>query len=268
MLFNRNPSYGTGFARSRYESAYPEMWNRLVLAVAPLLGATGDNIIDWSGHRNDGALTNTVWGAGALDFNGTSSIINCGNDSILEPVAEQAYSICAWAKVDTQDTDRQFFVTKDNDTLDGRFQLRMDATDDSPANIPTFFLLTSGPTFNTIEGATALVTGRWHFICATWDGSTLRLYLDGISDATPLATTGTWASDGGVDLIIGASDTPSNYFDGKIEQVLVYNRCLTPNEVAWLYTNPKGLFIRNPHRVGFVAAAPAATFTPQVIFIM
>lgn len=47
-----------------------------------------------------------------------------------------------------------------------------------------------GTDYKEIRGSTVLTDGNWHFIVGVWDGSYLRVYVDGIQDATPVS----WAN--------------------------------------------------------------------------
>jgi concanavalin A-like lectin/glucanase superfamily protein len=86
-----------------------------------------------------------------------------------------------------------------------------------------------------VSTATITDTTSWHFVVGTWDGSTQRLYIDGVQDPSTiswsgslLTTTNTFSIGrlGGLDLY---------YFAGLIDDVRVYNRALSATEVAGLY---------------------------------
>lgn len=76
-------------------------------------------------------------------------------------------------------------------------------------------------------------TKTWHMVTGTWDGSTLQLYVDGALAATKAAT-GTIATTSD-DLIIGAKsfadDLVGNHFDGELDNVLIYGRALSGQEI-------------------------------------
>lgn len=85
-------------------------------------------------------------------------------------------------------------------------------------------------------------TQLWHHMAGTWDGATMKLYLNGIEvDSVPFA--GNLIASSNV-LSIGArweagihpSGALDNRFDGKLEDVRLYNRALTPDEVRLLFT--------------------------------
>jgi HKD family nuclease len=81
--------------------------------------------------------------------------------------------------------------------------------------------------------------GNWHYAVVTYDGSVLRLYVDGQQVAS-LNTNAMPATDT-MPLTIGKnSSSNSNYFIGDIDEVRVYNRALSAQEVSDAYNN--GIF--------------------------
>ena len=80
---------------------------------------------------------------------------------------------------------------------------------------------------------TALGTG-WHYIVMVIDGTgTPFAYRDGVQVSGNYAGTGAIAPTTGV--AIGGGDTTHRYFTGQIDDVRVYNRALSANEIASLY---------------------------------
>jgi len=75
-------------------------------------------------------------------------------------------------------------------------------------------------------------TGTWHHIAGTYDGSTIRLYVDGVEKASgsvsgPIQTSST-------PLYIGNkpfSSYSGDYFKGIIDEVRIYNRALLHQEI-------------------------------------
>jgi glucose/arabinose dehydrogenase len=86
-----------------------------------------------------------------------------------------------------------------------------------------------------VSGLTSLADSNWHHIVATHDGTSIRLYLDGVLVGGPLARpwTGTTFTDNfRVGQYAGVSGSPAN---ASVDEVAVYNRALTPSEVAEHY---------------------------------
>ena len=100
------PSYRTGFAQWRGVSEYPQLWNGLVGAWAPFLGATGGQVFDLSGNGNTGTFGNTpVWTPGkfpAIAFaDADDDYINCGNPSSMQSMTQ--LSVVCWFNVTSKD---------------------------------------------------------------------------------------------------------------------------------------------------------------------
>jgi hypothetical protein len=83
-------------------------------------------------------------------------------------------------------------------------------------------------------GATAVWDGNWHSVIGTFDGSTVRLYVDGKEVGSGTADTAavSYNLSTGNDLEIGNYGGCSGLgFSGKIDEVKVFNRALGPQEI-------------------------------------
>jgi hypothetical protein len=81
---------------------------------------------------------------------------------------------------------------------------------------------------------TSLFTGSWYHTAFTYDGTTVKLYLNG-EEVGAQSFNLTPNSNKNIPLRIGAtSGSVDRYFNGKIEDVRLYKRVLTPTEVKLL----------------------------------
>ena len=87
-----------------------------------------------------------------------------------------------------------------------------------------------------VSAASALAVGTWTHLAATFDGSTLRIYVNG-TQASQLAVSGSIATSTGV-LRIGGNSVWGEYFSGLIDEVRLYNRALSAAEIAQDMTTP------------------------------
>ncbi len=86
---------------------------------------------------------------------------------------------------------------------------------------------------------------QWHHVIGVADGSTIRIFIDGVQAGSGGAPTGSYGTSafgfnigGG-----GVQDAAGNFFNGLIDEVVVYHRALSPAEILGLYqagTNASG----------------------------
>lgn len=80
--------------------------------------------------------------------------------------------------------------------------------------------------------------GRWHYAVATYDGSTLRLYIDGFLVASRLALGVTPDSSSILPVRIGANSLVlDGFFIGNIDEIRIWNTPLTISEIRGAYYN-------------------------------
>jgi len=82
------------------------------------------------------------------------------------------------------------------------------------------------------DASTKVLTGTWHHVVVTNDDTTATYYVDGIKTGTSAAGVD---ADVATDLYIGYDGT--NFFDGVIDDVRIYNYVLTPTQIKTLYNN-------------------------------
>lgn len=77
---------------------------------------------------------------------------------------------------------------------------------------------------------TNIQTNKWYYVVATYDGSKMRIYINGKLDNELLVSGLIDSSAAGVNTVIGAQP-PAEYFKGIIDEVYIWNRALTPQEI-------------------------------------
>ncbi|MEN6536532.1 MAG: Ig-like domain-containing protein, partial [Bryobacteraceae bacterium] len=93
----------------------------------------------------------------------------------------------------------------------------------------------NGGTWSGIAKASATVN-TWQHITQTYDGSTVRLYMNG----TLVASAAGALTNSDQDLRIGAWTDTSEFFKGVIDEVRIYSRALTAEEIQADMNNPIG----------------------------
>ena len=86
-----------------------------------------------------------------------------------------------------------------------------------------------------IAGSTAIGTGTWHHVAATYDGTTWRLYLDGQLDGSPVVVGQPPAAASTVALALASAltstDVASGFFDGVMDEVRIWNVARTQAQI-------------------------------------
>jgi hypothetical protein len=79
-----------------------------------------------------------------------------------------------------------------------------------------------------------VMDGAWHHCAGTFDGRTMRVYLDG-REIGALDRPGAIATDPAMPGYIGSSGGESEHFQGGLDDLRIYRAALTPDEIALLY---------------------------------
>ena len=87
-------------------------------------------------------------------------------------------------------------------------------------------------------GTATLPTNTWTHLAATFDGTTLRLYVNG-AQVSSVAKTGSIVTSTNP-LQIGGDNIYGQYFAGLIDDVRVYNSALSQSEIATDMNTPVG----------------------------
>ena len=238
-------------------------------------GRSSVRLLDYSRNNNFGDLTSmdpaTDWvlsgGKMALDFDGSNDYVRVAAAPSLGSFS--AMSCFAWAK-----------YTNASDT--GEYALVCSPVTDSaiatdPYEHYALFLANNkvrcdlstgspGSRVTTIS-TTSVTDTKWHHVGYTWNGTTVRLYIDGIEDATTGAFSGTTSSSS-IDIRLGAfnSQGVGDYFLGQIDNVRIHKVNLRTVEVRTL-AKRRGIAYetRRPTRMMSVAAPTGSTKNNMMI---
>ncbi len=197
---------------------------------------------DSSGNSNDGtavggASSTTIGKFGnAGTFDGTNDYVTMTSSSSLNPTT--GITMSAWVKRNSTGT-RQIFLGK-GDALSNattQYWLELNASNQIYAYVSNGTTSTA----STFTDLTITDTTTWHNIIATWDGTSVKAYLDGKqSSITDTAVTGS-LNTSSTNFSIGRVGTLNSfYFNGSIDETRIYNRALSPAEVSQIYNFAPG----------------------------
>ncbi|WP_327586250.1 PQQ-dependent sugar dehydrogenase [Nonomuraea sp. NBC_00507] len=202
-----------------------------LVAAYGMNAGTGAAVADASGNGNNGTATSAIWAAGkygqALSFNGTSSWVTVADSSTLR--LTNGMTLEAWV--------RPASVTGWRTVLMKEFGTDLAyAIMSSGGSGPGAFIFTSSGA--NAPAASNLPLNTWSHVAATYDGSTLRMFVNGTQVATNL--TGGNLRTGTSPLRIGGNSGSGEYFSGLIDEVRIYNKALTAAEITTDMNTPVG----------------------------
>jgi hypothetical protein len=194
-------------------------------------GATGQlTIYDYSGHHNQGAgddigYTPAEVGTG-IRQGGEVGLVRVPDADVLSPGG--ALTLSAWVKPLVNLSGLQPVVTKQSFAPHGPVEYGLYASRDN--GVLTGVITTEDGTF-TVEGP-ALTLNEGVRVALTYDGSALRLYVDGDEAASEPAT-GTVRNGTGEVLMVSGVDEANIWrtFRGVLDSVRVYDRALSGEEL-------------------------------------
>ena len=79
-------------------------------------------------------------------------------------------------------------------------------------------------------GIAALSLNTWSHLAATYDGTTIRLYVNGVEAGTAAGAGA--LPESANPLRIGGNAVWGEYFKGRIDEVRIYNRALSAAEIT------------------------------------
>jgi fibronectin type 3 domain-containing protein len=187
---------------------------------------SGATTADQSGHGNNGTISNATWAATgkfgkALSFNGTNASVSVPDSASLDLTT--GMTLEAWVNPTVSSGFRTLVVKEQPGNL------VYGVYSSSDTNRPQS-QVTVGGTARLLNGTATLPTGTWSHVAATYDGTTQRLYVNGTQVST-LAVSGSIATSNSP-LKIGGNSIWSEWFNGLIDEVRVYDRPLSAAEIT------------------------------------
>jgi Concanavalin A-like lectin/glucanases superfamily len=195
--------------------------------------ANGATATDVSGAGNNGTLSGATRVAGrfggGLSFDGSNDWVTVPDAASLDLTT--GITTEAWVRPTALGTTWRTVVIKEQPA-----QLSYALYANTSTTRPSAHVFTSSDVG--LRGPAALPLNTWSHLASTWDGLTLRLYVNGTQVASsPLAGTAVTSNS---PLRIGGTVVWPEWFNGVIDDVRVYNRALSAAEIASDRNTPVG----------------------------
>jgi YD repeat-containing protein len=200
-------------------------------STAPLLGrwqfneGEGTIATDASGNGNNGSINGPVWTAGkvgnALLFN-ANGCVEIPHQEMLSP--RNTLTVEAWINPENNMQWRKIISKSQGSNTDYSF------FQGDKNNIA--FSIKMGSIARTVYApANTLPLGEWTYVVGTYDGTRMRLYINGVEENS-IAISGQ-INYHAEPLRIGGE--PGAYFKGMIDEVSIYNAALSATEILHNY---------------------------------
>jgi hypothetical protein len=191
---------------------------------------TGSAASDAASGYTGTLLGGAAWTAG---HSGMGVGLDGADDFIALPaidVAGSALTIAAWVKSSSfSPSVDQRFIAKSTGTAEQSHYWMVGQTNNGQNRL-RFRLKTGGTTMTLIATSGTLPLNTWYHVAATYDGTTMRLFLNGTEVGTA-AKSGVLTS-GGAPVNIGRNPDGSNHMHGAIDDVRIYRRALNASEIG------------------------------------
>jgi hypothetical protein len=196
----------------------------------------GNIALDWSGHEYHGTLTNgPIWvegyDIGALNFDGVNDYVNLGTPPEL--YIPNNYTYTAWFRVGRDingNSDAQYILC-----IGSRSDLCFGVEDSVGINGDlALHYYDTVPGFHSLGvGKTVWSADDWHMVAGTKDSTGHKIYLDGeLRNSDTNTNDDNYAGATTRMISIGAMGwNTDEYYNGDIDDVRIYNRALTQQEI-------------------------------------
>ena len=158
---------------------------------------------------------------GALHFDGIDDYVDCANDVSLQ-ITGTDISLAAWVKYETAVDDSAIAMKTSTVEWDDGYGLYADT--DAVNFYVTHYSIRATKSFTADD--------QWHHVVGTYDGSNVRVWVDGV-EGTPFSYTSS-ISNADNSLQIGRGASNSYNFSGALDDVRLYNVALTDTDILGL----------------------------------
>ena len=191
------------------------------------------DFFDLSTSGNDGSQTTAAsqptWSSadgGVYDFDGVDDSIDLPSFTGISA----SFTVAAWIR---------------SDLFSGVITV-LDSRNDTAPNDGFYFgfigskvwnIVDAGASAGNTQSTTSLSTNQWYHIASTWAGGNILVYVNGADDnGSPTSLAGTLSITDAAAVGVNTS-SGTDFFDGDLDDVRVYDAALTAAQIGAIYTN-------------------------------
>ena len=204
--------------------------------------AGGGTITDSSGSGNDGMVasgqepahetTERRSGTGAYEFDGANDKILLG-DLNGQIGGQDKLTISAWVYRDDTGDDRIVCKSSGTNVANHAFSIGVINAGGTESRI-RIRVGTITMVATSMDGALTFPTQEWTHLAMTYDGTELRSYVNGELDPNVFSVNGNLLSTADPVTIGNINNAQNRHFNGKLDDVGLWNRALAANEIESL----------------------------------
>ncbi len=249
FMYYGNPSVENGFTSSDFAqeandytvgTAGTEQQSPGPVAYWKFDEGQGTSANDSTTHRNTGSVSGSQWKTGDSCINEKCLYFDGSDDSVHIDDSGSLYNtqmtISAWIKGTTWDSNGGKYIVSKRGGASNEFSLGVNAD----GNV--FFLAWDGNTGVTSLTSTAtLSTNVWYYLSATTDGTTAKIYANGLEIASgevsgTIGNTGYGITIGTCSADESCPNNSTRFFQGFIDEVKVYPYARSANQIRADFT--------------------------------
>jgi hypothetical protein len=194
-----------------------------------------------SAGTNHGAVAGATWTTGlfgnALDLDGTDDYVIVADNDSLTP--SSGLTVSAWIFINAFSwSDRTAIVCKYDAGVGDRaysLELGINNNPDKSTVCLNVAQVPGSPGYQTC-GMTQLLERRWYHVIATFEANHQEIYVDGMEENDDTnASIADSIPNNYVSLYIGYSKDENTFFNGTIDEVVIYDRALSAGEIEQVY---------------------------------
>jgi hypothetical protein len=201
-------------------------------------------VADGSIYRNDGAASSNVVSAAGAAVNTKTSITFSGDPDVITIGDDPAYnfadqmSFFTWVNISNFSASAPFASKWPATHTEREWAIGIGQTSGSNAEVTVLLGKGSGST-QELTDSYVLPLDTWTLVGFTFDAGTVTIYINGIAVAsTEIGTHPTSIQAGASDILIGQN--LALFFEGDLDDVRLYNKTLSTDEIDAIYNSGKG----------------------------
>ncbi|MGC5744633.1 endo-beta-N-acetylglucosaminidase H [Chryseobacterium sp. NFX27] len=195
-----------------------------VWKVQAVCGGTTTSVYSGESTFNSGFAPVQSPGARSLSFNGSTQYLNAGQFNL----SGNAMTFEGWVKVNAFKSNFPYISSVIGIEVGDSNSAILRFGDGNLANNKLQFILSFGSAQVKLNSVTGLTTNTWNHIAATYDGSTMKIYINGVLDASAAAS-GNFTANG--ILYLGRNYENARTLNGFLDEFRVWKRALTASEI-------------------------------------